>query len=135
MARITVVNDTPDFLELVHEILEGDRYETILIDGDRPDAFELIRASSPDLLMIDLRMGSEGLSGWDLVQKVREDRAFDGLPVLVCSADLRGMEAIKADMAASHHVATLAKPFAIDELIEAIDGLLADVAHGNGPRR
>ena len=28
MARVTVVNDNAEFLELVHDILEGDRYET-----------------------------------------------------------------------------------------------------------
>lgn len=28
MARVTVVNDNPEFLELVRDILESDRYDT-----------------------------------------------------------------------------------------------------------
>jgi CheY-like chemotaxis protein len=130
MARVTVVNDTPDFLELVRDILEGDRYETTLIDGDREDAFELVRGSRPDLLMIDLRLGGEGLSGWDIAQKVRAEPEFDGLPVIVCSADLHAVSELESDLAGTRRVATLTKPFEIDELTGTIDRLLAEAASG-----
>lgn len=128
MARITVVNDNPEFLELVHDILESDRYDTTTIDGDRPDALEAIRASRPDLLMIDLRMGAEGLHGWDIAQQVRAEPDFEMLPILVCSADVPALAAIEADFAETNHVASLVKPFSIDDLIGAIDRLLAQGA-------
>ena len=128
MARVTVVNDNPEFLDLVHDILEDDRYETITIDGDRPDALDAIRASRPDLLMIDLRMGSDGLHGWGIAQQVRADPAFDGLPVLICSADVQALNELEADLEGDSHVGRLIKPFSIDELIAAIDGLLAEAA-------
>jgi CheY-like chemotaxis protein len=123
-ARVTVVNDTPDFLALVRDILEGDRFDTVLIDGDRDDAFELIRQSHADVLMIDLRLGQEGLSGWDIAQQVRASPEFSGLPVLICSADALAMRELESDLAGTRHVATLAKPFGIDELTEAIQHLL-----------
>lgn len=128
MARITVVNDNPDFLDLVHDILESDRYEATTIDGDRPDALDAIRASRPDLLMIDLRMGSDGLHGWDIAQAVREEPDFDSLPILVCSADVPALSALEADLAEMEHVASLIKPFGIDDLIGVIDELLAQAA-------
>lgn len=127
---MTVVNDTPDFLDLVHDILEGERYDTVLIDGDRDDALQLIRESHPDLLMIDLRMGSEGLSGWNVAQEIRADDEFIGLPVLVCSADLEAMRELEAILRGTMHVATLTKPFAVDELVKAIDRLLAVAGRG-----
>lgn len=127
---MTVVNDTPDFLDLVHDILEGERYDTVLIDGDRDDALQLIRDSHPDLLMIDLRMGSEGLSGWNIAQEIRADDEFIGLPVLVCSADLEAMRELEAILRGTMHVATLTKPFAVDELVQAIDRLLAVAGRG-----
>jgi len=130
MARVTVVNDTPDFLDLVHDILEGDRYETTLIDGDQGDAFELVRASRPDLLMIDLRLGGQGLSGWEIAQRVREEPDFKGLPVIVCSADVQAMSELESDLAGTRHVATLSKPFEIQELTDTIDGLLGEAAGG-----
>lgn len=137
-ARVTVVNDTPDFLALVRDILEGERYDTVLIDGDRDDAFQLIRESRPDVLMIDLRLGQEGLSGWDIAHQVRSAPEFSSLPVLICSADALAMRDLEADLAGTRHVATLAKPFGIDELTRAIDSLLgpdrsesaADPDHG-----
>ena len=128
MARVTVVNDNPEFLELVSDILEDDRYETTTIDGDRPDALDEVRASRPDLLMIDLRMGSEGLHGWDIAQQVRADPAFTGLPVLICSADVLALKSLEGDLDDTRHVQSLTKPFSIDELIGVIDGMLAEGA-------
>lgn len=128
MARVTVVNDNPEFLDLVHDILEGDRYDTTLIDGDVPEAVDLIRSSRPDLLMIDVRLGVEGDHGWEIAQDVRRDPQFETLPVLLCTADVMALERLKSDLAETRRVATLAKPFTIDQLVSIIDELLADPA-------
>ena len=128
MARITVVNDNPDFLDLVRDILHDEAYSTTTIDGDRADALDLIRQSGPELLMIDLRMGSDELHGWDIAQEVRSDSELRGVPVLICSADYQALNELRADLAETHGVATLVKPFSIDELTEAIDSLLAGAA-------
>ena len=93
MARVTVVNDDAEFLDLVHDILEGDRYDTTLVDGDRPDALDLIRSSRPDLLMIDVRLGVEGDHGWEIAQPLRSEPQFGALPVLLCSADVFALQA------------------------------------------
>jgi CheY-like chemotaxis protein len=130
MARVTVVNDSPEFLELVRDILEGDRYDTTLIDADEGDPVQRIRQSRPDVLMIDLRMGIDERRGWDIAKELRAHTEFDGLPVLVCSADLQAMSEIEADLATARHVATLTKPFGIDELTQAIDRLLEEAARG-----
>lgn len=128
MPRVTVVNDNPEFLALVRDILEDDRYEATTIDGDRADALDAIRASRPDLLMIDLRMGSDGMHGWDIAQQVRAEPDFDGLPVLICSADAPALNALEGNLEGDQHVASLIKPFSIDDLTAAIDGLLAEAA-------
>ena len=128
MARVTVVNDNPDFLALVQDILEDDRYDAITIDGDRPDALAAVRDSQPDLLMIDLRMGTDGLHGWNIAQQVRAEPAFDGLPVLICSADVLALKELEGDLEGTQHVGTLTKPFSIDDLTESIDALLAEAA-------
>jgi CheY-like chemotaxis protein len=128
VARVTVVNDNAEFLALVRDILEDDRYDTTTIDGDRPDALDQVRASRPDLLMIDLRMGSEGLHGWDIAQQVRAEPDFAGLPVLICSADVLALKELEDDLDDKRNVGTLTKPFGIDELTALIDGLLAEGA-------
>ena len=126
--RVTVVNDNPEFLDLVHDILEGDRYETEMIDGDRPGVLDLIRSSRPDLLMIDIRLGVEGDHGWEIAQEVRAEPQFKELPVLLCSADTLALAGLESALAETRRVATLEKPFTIDQLISSIDELLSDPA-------
>jgi len=130
MARVTVVNDNPAFLELVHDILEDDRFEATAIDGDKADALEAIRASRPDILMIDLRMGMDELHGWDIAQRVRAEPDFEGLPVLVCSADVLALKRLEDDLETNLHVGTLLKPFSIDDLTAALERLLTGAGPG-----
>ena len=124
MTRVTVVNDNPDFLDLMHDILEDERYDTTTIDGDRPDAIEGIVASRPDVLVIDLRMGTEELHGWAVAKQVRQDDRFTNLPVLLCSADIVALHDIEEEMAEQHRVRSIQKPFSIEQLTEAIDELI-----------
>jgi CheY-like chemotaxis protein len=126
--RITVVNDNPEFLDLVHDILEGEAYATTMIDGDKDDALERIIESRPQLLLIDLRMGTDRLHGWGVAQRVRKEPLLAGLPVILCSADVVALRDLAADLAQTKHVLTLPKPFTIDELTRSIDRLLAEAA-------
>lgn len=128
MARITVVNNHPEFLELMRDILESDRYDATTVDGTRDDALELVRASRPDLLIIDLRLGAHDLHGWDIAQQARADPLLGRLPVLVCSADRDALREVEDDLAEVHDVEALVKPFAIEELLAAVDRLLAESA-------
>ena len=121
--RVTVVNDNPEFLELVGDILADSRIPTVLVDGDRPDALERIRESSPDVLMIDLRMGADELHGWDIAQEVRRDEDLADVPILVCSADLAALAEIQDQLDNTRRVSTLTKPFNIDRLTAAIEQL------------
>lgn len=125
MARVTVVNDNPEFLELMREVLEDERYETTTIDGGREDALDAVRSSRPELLILDLRLSSEGLLGWDLAQEIRRDRQFEDLPVLLCSADLQALRDVEEELEGQRAVEVLPKPFGIDQLTGVVDRLLA----------
>jgi CheY-like chemotaxis protein len=130
MARVTVVNDNEAFLELVRDILEDDRYDVTTVDGDRSDALARINGSRPDVLMIDLRFGSDGLHGWDIAMEVRRDPSLSELPILVCSADVVALDQIADRLSETQRVETLTKPFSIDRLTEAVDRLLGQAVGG-----
>lgn len=121
--RVTVVNDSPEFLELVGDILADRRIPTILVDGDKPDALDRIRESRPDVLMIDLRMGTDEFHGWDIAQEIRRDAELADVPILLCSADVAALATIEGQLDDTRRVAILTKPFSIDHLSEAIDRL------------
>ena len=123
VTRITVVNDNPDFLELMREVLESDQHETTTVDGDRGDALALIVASRPDVLIIDLRMAADTLHGWDIGQQVRRSPALEHVSILLCSADVAALSALASDLDGEKRVATMAKPFTLAELEAAIAAL------------
>jgi CheY-like chemotaxis protein len=128
--RVTVVNDNPEFLELVRDILEGDDYATTTIDGDLDGALERVIESRPDLVILDLRLGTDELHGWDIGQELRREPSFEALPMIICSADVLALQALADDLADTKQVRALTKPFTIAELNATIDGLLAEAASG-----
>ena len=76
--RITVVNDNPEFLELVRDILEDEHYAATTIDGDVEDALERIVESRPCLVILDLRLGTDELHGWNIAQQLRREPSMMG---------------------------------------------------------
>ena len=124
MARITVVNDSPDFLEVMDEILEDDRYATTTIDGDLADPVDAIVSSRPDLLIIDVRLGVEGDHGWEIAKEVRARPEIARLPVLLCCADPFAVAELSDELEAERDVETLPKPFSLQQLTDAVERLL-----------
>ena len=122
--RVTVVNDNPEFLKLMGELLHQERYAVTLVDGDRDDAVDLIEASQPQALIIDLRLGTAELHGWEVFNAIRSHPDLSELPSLICTGDLRGLEQVADQLAGMRRVSTLKKPFDIEELFSKLDALL-----------
>jgi CheY-like chemotaxis protein len=120
MVRLTVVNDNPELLDLLGEILEGDRYSTTLMEGVEDDLLERICVSKPDLLMIDLRHGDEARHGWDIVRELRGTSGCEDLPVVLCSADIQALSDMEPELQTATGVVALGLPFELDELLQTI---------------
>lgn len=128
-ARITVVNDNADFLELMQLLLEHESgYETTTIDGDKIESIEPIRQSAADLLIIDLRLRGDRITGWDILRQVRADPDLGELPIILCTADQHGLKERADEVATARNVETLLKPFSIDELESMVARMLATPA-------
>ncbi len=124
--RIAVLNDNEEFLELVGEIL-GDGYTvTLLSDDSQPALLSNVRESAADLLIIDLRLGTHELRGLEVLDEVRAAPDLAELPILICSADVPGLRRAAQRLAKVPAVDTLAKPFSLDQLIEAVERLLPE---------
>jgi two-component system nitrogen regulation response regulator NtrX len=114
--RVTVVNDSPEFLLMMGELLEADRYHASLIDGDNISSIEPIRATNPELLIVDLRLQGAEISGWEILQAIRADEELARLPIIICTADSFQLADRAEEMAQTPGVEVLLKPFHIDEL-------------------
>jgi CheY-like chemotaxis protein len=120
MARLTIVNDSPELLDLIGEILEGDRHVTTLIDGNQGDLLHRICQSQPELLVMDLGRGDDARHGWKLVEELRGIPGCEEIPVVLCSADILALNELEPELNATSRAAALRLPFEIDELLQAI---------------
>jgi len=122
--HIVVVNDNPEFLDVMADILHDHRYAATVIDGDRDNALELVQAAEPDGLIIDLRLGRDELHGWEVLQAIRRDPRLNELPTIICSGDIEGLDGLADTVAGMRRVATLQKPFSVDEMIKLLQEVL-----------
>ena len=122
--HIAVINDNPDFLEVMADLLHDHRYAATVIDGDRDNALELVQAAEPDGLIIDLRLGRDELHGWQILQQIRADPELSELPTVICSGDVEALNGVGEALAGMRRVATIKKPFSIDEMLATLENVL-----------
>jgi len=114
--HILVVEDEPALrattaaaLKLIGHTVDG--AETGL------EALARIDERRPDLVLLDLQMPD--MNGWEFLKRLRAEPALADIPVVVMSA-AHHIEAEALDVQA-----IFAKPFDLDELLDAVDELLA----------
>lgn len=128
--RITVINDDPAFLELMAVLLEEDSgYTVTTFEGIDLPSLEPVRASRPDLLIVDLVM-PDGHTGWRFLEAARHDDELRSIPVIVCSADVASLHRHAGELAAIPRLRVLPKPFDIDQLLALVQEQLEAPASG-----
>src|SRR5690242_9496891 len=118
---IAVVNDDTAFLELMHELLADEGYET-LIEKERGNAPQVIRDKQPALVILDIRMDHPE-SGMQILEIIRLDPDTAHIPVIVCSADHRFL-AEKEPVLREKRCDILEKPFDLRDLLEKVQSHL-----------
>lgn len=118
---IAVVNDDPAFLELMHDLLTDERYQTILLH-EGSSAYDMIRRQNTDLVILDLRL-EHPEAGWKTLELLRLDPETTDIPVIVCSADTRALRE-KEDWLRERDVKILEKPFNLDDLLMIVKGVV-----------
>jgi CheY-like chemotaxis protein len=120
--RISVVNDNPEFLELMADILDGDGDYEVTTFEDSTTSVDDLAASDPELVIVDLLLA--GASGWEIVALSRADERLSSIPIIVCSADVAALRDRADDFERVGDIHVLPKPFGIDELMQLVEGLL-----------
>ena len=120
--RISVVNDNPDFLELMSAILDEDAgYDVSLFDGEKTSIAELV-ASDPALVIVDLVLG--GASGWEIVTLTRAEPKLAERPIIICSADVTALRDRAGELERIGNVHILEKPFSLDQITDVVERLI-----------
>ncbi len=126
-ARIMVVNDTPEILDMFLDLLHNEAgYEVVVYSYAIMDMRE-VEGVAPDLIILDYIFGRENL-GWQMLQKLRMGRKTANIPVIVCTAATKEVHEIEGYLQ-SQGIRVVPKPFDIDALLETVKLALADPQH------
>ena len=120
--RALVVNDTQEILELFDDILDGLGFESVLMSY-APRELERIREVEPDIIILDFLMGDRELLGWQLLQKLKMDRALSTVPIVVCTAAVKAVQEQQGYLT-EQGVLIVLKPFTVDQLEEAVQSAM-----------
>src|SRR3982751_4861805 len=117
--RILVVDDTPQNVKLLSDLLRSRGYEvTTAASGEQ--ALESIASQPPDLVLLDIMM--PGISGYEVCRKIRENPATALLPVVLATSLDPHQERIKGIEAGADDF--LSKPVNQAELFRSVKSLL-----------
>jgi two-component system, chemotaxis family, chemotaxis protein CheY len=108
---VLVVDDDPDILEALAEILEAEGF-VVRRARNGKEALEQLEPDFPKLILLDLMMPV--MDGWEFSQRMRERKI--SVPVIVLSAD-RNVGTKARDIGAVGH---LAKPFELNDLLQMV---------------
>lgn len=124
VARILVVDDEPDVLELERMILARAGYE-VDVAGDGPLALQKLGAAdegSYALIVLDVMM--PGLGGLDVCRRIKADPRHAATPILFLTARGEARALLKGfEAGASMYVS---KPFSEEKLLAMVRTLIGE---------
>jgi CheY-like chemotaxis protein len=119
VTSVLVVDDEPDIALICRLALSLAGYD-VEERGTGREALDYLADTTPDVVLLDLRLPD--LSGWEVLDKLRENGRLDDLRVIVFSAHASaGRSARDAGC-----FAFMPKPFTPDDLVANVEAAAAD---------
>ncbi|PSL16849.1 response regulator receiver protein [Marinobacterium halophilum] len=125
MPHVLVVDDEPNIL-LSLEFLMQQAGFSVATAPDAEQALVQIEQQCPDLVLLDISL--PGMSGFDLLERLRAAEATQALPVIMLTAHGREVEKEKGmALGASDYIT---KPFSTRDLVSHVQALLPAAPDG-----
>lgn len=122
MEKILVVDDEIHIVQVVAIKLRNGGYDVITADNGQ-SAYNLAVAECPDAIITDLQM--PGMSGLEMVEKLRENESTANVPVIMLTA--RGFAIEQEETQSLSIVACLSKPFSPREVLGTLKKALEPI--------
>jgi DNA-binding response OmpR family regulator len=117
--RLFVVDDDPSVRESLKRVLEQSGYE-VKLASDGTEAHAALNPADIDLLILDINMPKR--DGWDVLEDLRDNHPL--LPVVM----ITGMYSQLETTIIPGVRALLKKPLEVPQLLNTVEGLLAETA-------
>lgn len=130
MARILVIEDNPDNLDLMSYLLAAYGH-TVSIAEDGETGIETTRREKPDLVACDIHL--PGVDGYGVARALKADPALRGMPVVAVTA--LAMVGDREKILGAGFDGYITKPIDPQVLVEQIDSFLRVDQRGSKPQR
>lgn len=80
---VLIVDDNPENLRVIAELLESDSYESVLAT-DASQMFDYLESELPDIILLDVMMPD--MDGFEACKKLKEHPIFKDIPVIFITA-------------------------------------------------
>ena len=118
-SKILIVDDEPEAVELVEFNLKQAGF-TVVTAADGADALNKARATSPNLVVLDLMLPE--INGLEVCKMLRRDVATAGVPIIMLTAKAAEIDRVLGlELGADDYIT---KPFSPRELVLRIQKLL-----------
>jgi len=121
MTKVLVVDDEPNILLSLEFLMEQAGFD-VFTAGDGETALEVIQLEHPDLVLLDISL--PGISGFDVLEKIRSSDDFKKLQVIMLTAHGREIEREKGLALGADDYIT--KPFSTQTLVNKVRHLLSE---------
>ena len=114
--RILVVDDDPDIVEMLADILELEGFEP-LTAANGTEALTIARNDSPFLILLDVMMPD--IDGFLVCEKLKEDSSTKEIPIVMVTA--KRDSASYLDAITVNADGYISKPFEISEIMKEVN--------------
>lgn len=121
MARVLIVDDEPNIVLSLEFLMQQAGFE-VATAADGEAALQQVRAQAPDLVLLDISL--PGISGFEVLETLRQEPAFKQLPIVMLTAHGREVEKEKGLALGADDYIT--KPFSTRQLVEKVQALLQE---------
>jgi DNA-binding NtrC family response regulator len=119
--RVCIIDDEPPFIRLCEHILASEGYGFESLE-DLARAAEAVATSRPDVVVLDIRLGSEA-DGLQILAQLASNASTRDIPILICTAS-RDLLTTHQDLIEELGCEVVEKPFDVETFVSAIERCL-----------
>lgn len=123
MAKVLVVDDEPNIVLSLEFLMQQAGFEVVTAENGE-NALARVAEGAPDLVLLDISL--PGISGFDVLERLRGDPIHRRLPIIMLTAHGREVEREKGLALGADDYVT--KPFSTQALVEKVKTLLSEVS-------